>query len=389
MPKSALLDETACWDAVTRRDPAADGQFYIGVLTTRIYCRPSCPARHPLRKNVRFYRDPAQAERDGLRPCLRCRPLAAIGRDPNAERIRRICRYIEAHAAQADPAALSLEQLAQRANLSRFHFQRSFQAIAGVTPKQYVEARRLNQLKTNLRQSPDVTAAIYDAGYGSSSRVYERSDAQLGMTPKQYREGGANLIITHATVDSPAGKIMIGATDRGICFAQFGRSTEELLRALEAEYPAALLEAMREPAPPVFRQWIAALSAHLAGKQPPHKDLPLDIRATAFQMRVWNYLRSIPFGQTRSYAEVAGAIGQPGAARAVAGACARNTVAILIPCHRVIRGSGEFGGYRWGLETKKRLIEAERLATASAAASQPGRPHKTMVCPTVDAVSAK
>jgi AraC family transcriptional regulator of adaptative response/methylated-DNA-[protein]-cysteine methyltransferase len=371
MSDVTLLDETACWDAVTRRDPASDGQFFLGVLTTGVYCRPSCPARHPLRKNVRFYQDPAQAERDGLRPCLRCRPLAAVRRDPNADRIRKICRYIENNASQPDAAALSLESLADRAGLSRFHFQRSFQAIVGVTPKQYVEACRLNLLKSKLRQAPDVTAAIYDAGYGSSSRVYERSDAQLGMTPKQYRNGGSNLIITYTTVDSPAGRIMIAATDRGICFVQFGQDQEELLRALEEEYPAALLEAMRNPAPPVFRQWIAALSAHLAGRVQPHKDLPLDIRATAFQMRVWNYLQSIPYGQTRSYSEVAVAIGQPNAARAVASACARNTVAILIPCHRVIRGTGDLGGYRWGLDRKKRLIELETAPSLSQTAQRP------------------
>lgn len=364
MPNAPALDEAACWDAVTRRDPTHDGQFFIGVLTTGVYCRPSCPARHPLRQNVRFYKDATDAENDGLRPCLRCRPLAAVNRDPNAERIGKICRYIEAHAADLDAHELSLDQLASRAGLSRFHFQRSFQAIVGVTPKQYLEACRIRQLKTNLRQPRDtkggaVTAAIYDAGYGSSSRVYERADAHLGMTPKQYRDGGSNLIITYTTVDSPAGKIMIGATDRGICFVQFGHSQDELLRALEAEYPAALLEAMRNPAPPVFRQWIAALSAHVAGRQP-HLDLPLDIRATAFQMRVWNYLQSIPYGQTRSYAEVAKAIGQPTATRAVANACAKNTVAILIPCHRVIRGTGDLGGYRWGVERKRSILEAER-----------------------------
>ncbi len=273
----------------------------------------------------------------------------------NAERIRGICRYIEAHAAEPG----NLAQLAKQAGLSRFHFQRSFHAVVGVTPKQYAEACRLNQLKTSLRQSTDVTTAIYEAGYGSSSRVYERADSHLGMTPKQYRDGARNLTITYAMVDSPAGKMMIGATDRGICFVQFGRSRQELLRALETEYPAASLEPMRNPAPPVFGEWIAALSAHLAGKQP-HLDLPLDIRATAFQMRVWSYLRSIPYGETRSYAEVAGAIGQPRAARAVASACARNRVAILIPCHRVIRTTGELGGYRWGMALKKKLIATER-----------------------------
>lgn len=367
VPNTSVLDEAACWDAVTRRDAAHDGEFFTGVLTTGVYCRPSCPSRRPLRRNVRFYRDTAEAERDGLRPCLRCRPLATVNRDPNADRIARICRYIEAHAADPDAEGLSLDELAGRAGLSRFHFQRSFQAIVGVTPKQYLEGCRMKQLKTNLRQPREtggaVTAAIYDAGYGSSSRVYERADTHLGMTPKQYREGGSNLIITYTTVDSPAGKIMIGATDRGICFVQFGSSQEELLQALETEYPAALLEQMRDPAPPVFRQWIAALSAHLAGRQP-HLDLPLDIRATAFQMRVWNYLQSIPYGETRSYGEVAKAIGQPTATRAVANACAGNKVAILIPCHRVIRGTGDLGGYRWGVNRKRSLLESEERTSA-------------------------
>jgi AraC family transcriptional regulator of adaptative response/methylated-DNA-[protein]-cysteine methyltransferase len=274
-----------------------------------------------------------------------------------AERIQQICRYIEENASQ--PGVPTLRDLAQRAGLSRFQFQRSFRAIVGVTPKHYAEACRIRQLKTNLREATDVTTAIYETGYGSSSRVYERADEHLGMTPKQYREGGSNQIITHATVDTPAGKIMIGATDRGICFVRFGRTREELVSALEKEYPAALLETMREPAPPIFRQWIDALSAHLAGKQP-HLDLPLDIRATAFQMRVWNYLRSIPYGETRSYGEVAGAIGSATACRAVASACARNPVAILIPCHRVIRGTGALGGYRWGALKKRQLIERER-----------------------------
>lgn len=358
MPRTSALDEGVCWDAVMRRDSAHDGEFFFGVLTTGVFCRPSCAARRPLRKNVRFYLDAHDAERDGLRPCLRCRPLATLNRDPNAERVRKICRFIEAHASDLDSGELSLDQLAARAQLSRFHFQRSFQAVVGVTPKQYAEACRVRQLKSELRTAKNVTAAIYDAGYGSSSRVYERSDARLGMTPKQYRNGGANLIITYTMVDSPAGKIMLAATDRGVCFVQFGESREDLLQALEAEYPAALLESMRNPAPPVFRQWMTALSAHLAGRQP-HLDLPLDIRATAFEMQVWNYLRSIPYGETRSYAQVAGAIGRPSATRAVANACARNTVAIMIPCHRVIRGTGDPGGYRWGIERKRAILASE------------------------------
>ncbi|HEY3837873.1 MAG TPA: bifunctional DNA-binding transcriptional regulator/O6-methylguanine-DNA methyltransferase Ada [Bryobacteraceae bacterium] len=358
MSNTANLDETACWDAVQRRDATQDGKFFTGVLTTGVYCRPSCTARHALRKNVRFYRSAADAERDGLRPCLRCRPLATINCDPNAERVREVCRYIEAHASDVDGGALSLDELASRAGLSRFHFQRSFQATVGVTPKQYVEGCRMKQLKTSLRSTANVTDAIYDAGFGSSSRVYERADDRLGMTPKQYRDGGSNQIITYTTVDSPAGRLMIGATDRGICSVQFGDDDAELLKGLEAEYPSALLEPMREPAPPVFRQWISSLSAHLAGRQP-HLDLPVDIRSTAFQMRVWNYLQSIPYGETRSYSEVAKAIGQPTATRAVANACASNRIAIVIPCHRVIRGSGKLGGYRWGLPRKEQLLSTE------------------------------
>jgi len=349
------LNETQCWQALNRRDPAFDGRFFVAIKTTRVFCRPSCPSRRARPENVRFYTDAAAAERDGFRPCLRCRPLATVDRDPNAERVREICRYIEQHYSER----LTLGELADRAGLSRFHFQRSFLAIAGVTPKQYIEACRLQQFKAGLRRTGDVAGSTYDAGFGSSSRVYERADTRLGMTPKQYLEGGANLIISYAFVDSPVGKLLIGATDRGVCFVQFGETEDELLRALESEYPAALLESMKTPAAGVFRQWIAALSAHLAGRQP-HLDLPLDIRATAFQMRVWNYLQSIPYGQVRTYKQVAEAIGQPTAARAVANACAGNTIAILIPCHRVIRGSGELGGYRWGVPRKKQILETER-----------------------------
>lgn len=356
------LDAALCWEAVEKRDPAQDGRFFFGVMTTGVFCRPSCPARRPLRKNVRFYLTPAEAEQDGLRACLRCHPLATVNRDPNPERIRKVCRYIESHAADSqESGVLSLDRLAERAALSRFHFQRSFQAIVGVSPKQYAEACRLQQLKAGLRGAPDVTAAIYDAGYGSSSRVYERAADRLGMTPKQYRHGGSNLVIGYAVTDSPAGKLLLAATDRGICFVQFGQNREELLSALEAEYPAALIQAMPSPPRPEFQRWMEALSAHLAGKQP-HLDLPLDIRATAFQMRVWSYLQSIPYGEVRSYAQVAEGIGQPSAARAVASACARNTVAVLIPCHRVIRGTGEPGGYRWGLERKEFLLATERRA---------------------------
>ena len=355
-----MLDVEKCWEAVQKRDAAQDGKFFFGVVTTGVYCRPSCAARLPLRRNIRFFENPLDAERQGLRPCLRCHPLAARGEEPNADRIRKICRYIEMHS----DTPLKAADLARRAGLSPFHFQRSFKAIAGVTPRQYVEAVRLRNLKSGLRNAKDVTEAVYDAGYGSSSRVYERADTRLGMTPKQYREGGRDVVITYTTLESPMGLMMVGATDRGLCFIQFGDNAGELLAQLQKEYPAARIEPMREPASPEFEKWVEALNRHLAGGQP-RLELPLDIRATAFQMRVWRYLQSIPYGEVRSYREVAEGIGQPTGARAVARACSTNPVAVLVPCHRVIRGTGELGGYRWGLDVKRALIDRERAALTS------------------------
>jgi len=287
------------------------------------------------------------------------------------QRIRKVCDYIRAHSDEN----LRLDSLAERASLSRFHFQRSFKAVVGLTPRQFVEASRLEKLKGHLRavpsqsrlevyrraHRPSVTDAIYDAGFGSSSRVYERVDTRLGMTPAQYREGGKDVAISYVSVDSVLGRMMIGATDRGLCFVQFAERDEDLLALLRAEYPAARLEPMHAPRPEPFERWMIALSEHLAGQQP-RLDLPLDLRATAFQMKVWRYLQSIPYGSVQSYSEVAAAVGQPQAARAVARACAANRVALVIPCHRVIRGTGELGGYRWGLERKRALIDQERLS---------------------------
>jgi AraC family transcriptional regulator of adaptative response/methylated-DNA-[protein]-cysteine methyltransferase len=354
-----MLNQDLCWEAVERRDRSFDGQFFVGVLTTGIYCKPSCSSRRPLRRNVRFYATPLEAESDGLRPCKRCRPFQPEP-DRAAAQVQELCRYIESHTGEPP----DLAELAARAGLSRFHLQRSFKAATGVTPKEYVEICRVRLLKHSLRAAGDVTTAVYDAGFGSSSRVYERADTRLGMTPKQYRRGGEGVAITYAAADTPLGRLMLGATDRGICFVQFGESDEELAAALRREYPAAEANPMAEPHPQAFDEWIAALARHLAGRQP-RLDLPLDIRATAFQMRVWTYLQSIPYGEVQSYSEVAAAIGQPKAVRAVARACATNTVALAIPCHRVIRGTGELGGYRWGLDRKRALLDLERR-TASA-----------------------
>ena len=353
------LDEQACWDAVQARTA---GPFFYGVLTSGVYCRPDCASRQPLRKNVRFYSTPAEAEAAGLRPCLRCHPLAAVGLDPNTEIVRDICRFIN----ERSDENIGLRELAAKSGLSPFHLQRSFKAIAGVTPKQYQEACRLRKLKGQLRDGGAVTDAIFDAGFGSLSRVYEKADTRLGMTPAQYRKRGAGLRIGYAAADCPLGRLMIGATSRGICFLQFADSDVELAARLRAEYPKAELEPMPEnPCPPEFELWMKSLNRHLAGNMP-RLELPVDVRATAFQMKVWQYLQGIPYGEVQSYGEVAAGIGQPSAVRAVARACASNHAALIIPCHRVIRGTGELGGYRWGLERKRILIDRERASKSAA-----------------------
>lgn len=276
------------------------------------------------------------------------------------ERIREVCRYIETHSEEP----LTLDRLASMAAMSLYHFARSFKAVVGVTPKQYLAGIRFGELKRGLAEAKPVDAAVYDAGYGSASRVYEQAISRLGMTPAQYRRAGAGVAISYAPLQTPVGLMLIGATDRGICFVQFGETEAELLAKLRAEYRNADVEAMRTPPHPQFAQWVEAIARHVAGDQP-HIDLPLDIRATAFQMRVWKYLQSIPYGELQSYAEVAEGIGSRNAARAVAGACASNPVAVVIPCHRVIRGTGQLGGYRWGIERKRALIDRERAHKAA------------------------
>ena len=357
--KNNLAQDELFWQAVKERDRSYDGKFYFAVATTGVYCRPSCAGRLPLRKNVRFFATREEAERAGFRACLRCRPADVAAADPALTRIQEVCDYIRSHAQEP----LSLTMLAERAGLSRFHFQRAFKKIVGLSPKQFVDAHRLQSFRQELRKQPSVTDAIYEAGFGSSSRVYERVDTRLGMTPAEYRAAGKDVTISYVCVDSVLGRMMIGATDRGLCFVQFGESDEELLKMLRAEYAAAQLEPMQEPFSTEFENWMTALRRHLDGQQP-RLDLPIDVRATAFQMKVWHYLQSIPYGSVESYAEVAAGVGQPGAARAVARACSQNRVALAIPCHRVIRGTGELGGYRWGLERKRVLIDLERRSAS-------------------------
>ena len=345
-------NEDPRWKAVVARDRARDGEFVFAVASTGVYCRPSCPARRPRRENVTFYSHPEHAEKAGFRACLRCRPRAVSG-NPQAHLAKEICRYIEQHLDEP----ITLEHLGKAFRQSPFHLQRRFKAALGITPREYADSCRLRLLKRNLQAGDNVTRAMYDAGYGSSSRLYEKTAAQLGMTPDKYRRGAIAASIRYACADSPLGRMLIAATDRGICAIQFAASDGELLEGLKREFPFA----MRKPDDGGLKAWVGALLSKMTGREL-NAALPLDIRATAFQRRVWTYLQSIPFGATRSYIQVAKAIGQPTASRAVARACATNPVAVAIPCHRVVRENGNISGYRWGVERKKTLLEMEQAS---------------------------
>ena len=343
------------WQAVIERDRAFDGKFVFAVSSTGVYCRPSCAARRPRPENVQFFSAPVQAEHAGYRACLRCHPKAASG-DAQSDSLKAICRYIEQHLDES----LTLERLGQEFHQSPFHLQRRFKSALGITPREYADSCRLRLLKRNLQAGDSVTRAMYDAGYGSSSRLYERTASQLGMTPDKYRRGAIAASIRYTCADSPLGRMLIAATDRGICAIQLARTDGELMEGLKREFPFAV----RKPDEGGLKAWVKALIEHMRGNMSGKNNdsLPLDIRATAFQRRVWTYLQSIPFGKTKSYREVAKGIGRPTAARAVARACATNPVAVAIPCHRVVREDGSMGGYRWGIERKKTLLAMEQQA---------------------------
>jgi AraC family transcriptional regulator of adaptative response/methylated-DNA-[protein]-cysteine methyltransferase len=340
------------WSAVVARDGARDGEFVFAVSSTGVYCRPSCAARRPRRENVQFFARPEQAEQAGYRACLRCKPKSFSG-NTESDGVKAICRFIEQHLDEP----LTLERLGKEFHQSPFHLQRRFKAVLGITPREYADSCRLRMLKRSLQAGDSVTRAMYDAGYGSSSRLYEKTASQLGMTPDKYRRGAIAAAIRYTCADSPLGRMLIAATERGICSIQFARSDGELLEGLKREFPFAV----RKVDEGGLRSWAGALLRHMRGKDL-DSSLPLDIRATAFQRRVWAYLQSIPYGVTRSYSQVAKAIGQPRATRAVARACATNPVAVAIPCHRVVREDGTMGGYRWGMERKKALLEMEQSA---------------------------
>jgi AraC family transcriptional regulator, regulatory protein of adaptative response / methylated-DNA-[protein]-cysteine methyltransferase len=339
------------WNAVVTRDATRDGEFVFAVSSTGVYCRPSCAARRPRRENVQFFVRTEEAERAGYRACLRCRPKSFSG-NRESDGVKAICRFIEQHLDEP----LTLDRLGKEFHQSPFHLQRRFKAVLGITPREYADSCRLRLLKRNLQAGDSVTRAMYDAGYGSSSRLYEKTASQLGMTPDKYRRGAIAAAIRYTCADSPLGRMLIAATERGICSIQFGRSDGELMAGLKREFPFAARKADEGG----LQSWVNSLLRHMRGKDL-DSSLPLDIRATAFQRRVWEYLQSIPFGATRSYSQVAKSIGRPRAVRAVARACATNPVAVAIPCHRVVRQDGSMAGYRWGIERKKTLLELEQI----------------------------
>src|SRR5580693_521306 len=306
-PDPAAAEE-ARWNALSARDSSQDGRFVFAVSSTGVYCRPSCPARRPRRENVRFFLRPEQAEQAGYRACLRCRPKSASA-NAQPDSVKAICRFIEQHLDEP----VTLERLGKEFRQSPFHLQRRFKAVLGITPREYADSCRMRMLKRSLQAGDSVTRAMYDAGYGSSSRLYERTASQLGMTPDKYRRGAVAAMIHYICGDSPLGRMLIAATDRGICAIQFARTDGELLEGLKREFPFAA----RKPDEGKLRSWSKTLLRHLQGKKP-DDSLPLDIRATAFQRRVWTYLQTIPFGTTQSYSQVAKGIGRPRATRAVA-----------------------------------------------------------------------
>lgn len=364
----------ARWQAVQARDRNADGDFVYAVRSTGIYCRPSCPSRKPRREQVVFFPLPEAAEQKGFRECRRCHPRALPMRDARIVTVARVCREIEARI-HADPGIevrsdtrLTLAALSSLAGMSPNQLDRAFRSAMGITPRQYADAQRMRRLKSRLKRGDNVTTALYEAGYGSSSRLYERAPSHLGMTPAAYGRGGAGMQIHYTIVGSPLGRLLVGATDRGISALYLGESDGALRAALRKEYPSADLfldgeghGAKGHGGSESLGEWVGKILAHLRGQEP-NLDLPTDVQATAFQRRVWEELRKIPYGATKTYTEVARAIGRPAAIRAVARACATNPVSVVVPCHRVVRQDGNLAGYRWGISRKRALLEKEGKA---------------------------
>jgi AraC family transcriptional regulator, regulatory protein of adaptative response / methylated-DNA-[protein]-cysteine methyltransferase len=349
------LSDDEKWEAVLSRDDSVDGSFVFAVRSTGIYCRPSCPARRPDKQQVMFFLGSVDAERSGFRPCFRCRPNEA-GPSPKARLVDLACKYIEANLQRK----LTLATLSRQAGLSPYHFQRTFKRILGISPRQYVEARRLARMKRLLRSGKTVNNSLYDAGFSSRSRVYENVQGGFGVNPGEFRRGGEGLRIRYSITDSPLGRLLVAATERGVCGVCIGDSDAFVERSLAEDYPSAVLYRSDEE----MREWTGVFAKYFEG-EPLAIDLPINVKATAFQSRVWKLIQSIPFGKTTTYSQIAKEMGKPEASRAVARACATNPVALVIPCHRVVGKDGSLRGYRWGKEKKKALLKLEEAAVAS------------------------
>lgn len=348
-PPAQVPADDSRWAAVAGREKAFDGEFVYAVRTTGVYCRPSCPSRAAKRENVAFFDTTHLAQAAGYRACRRCKPDEAPAEFKRNDAVTAACRAL-----QASPGGIPLDDLARAAGWSPHHFHRTFKQVTGLTPKAYFQALRAQRVQASLAAAPSVTEAIYDAGFNSSSRFYDQGASGLGMAPAAYRSGGAGQAIRYAVEPCALGVLIVAATAKGVCAIEFGDSAHALVERLRQRFPQAAFE----PGDPLFRQWVGRVLAYIDQPRGP-LDLPLDIQGTVFQRRVWQALRDIPCGQTASYTQVAQAIGQPQAARAVASACASNTLALAVPCHRVVRSGGGISGYRWGSERKAELLRRE------------------------------
>jgi len=354
MDTNTAISDSEALTAVRNRDARYDGRLIFAVVTTGIFCRPSCKSRQANPENLRFYETVTQAKQAGFRACRRCTPEQL---DVGNSKLVDVARYIESHADET----LTLTKLAARFELSPTHLQKSFKSVIGLSPKAFQDGIRQQRFKALLKKGESVTDAVFAAGYGSSSRVYEQASGKMGMTPGAYKTGAAGEQISYTCDKTKFGHLMLAATDKGVCFAMFGDAEAGLLKKLKDEFPKAITT--RSAGDDQIKQWYAEINRFISNGLP-MPSIPLDIRGTAFQMRVWAFLQSIDEGEVVSYSDVATGIGQPTAVRAAASACAKNRIALLVPCHRVLRGDGSMGGYRWGVETKRHLLSLEAQVTA-------------------------
>ncbi|MHC5774224.1 bifunctional DNA-binding transcriptional regulator/O6-methylguanine-DNA methyltransferase Ada [Nostoc sp.] len=354
LQQTPVLEETL-WEAVLNRDSTIDGKLFYGVRSTRIYCRPICPSRRPNRHQVCFFESAQEAEIAGFRPCKRCQPQSETVPNPAKAKVLAVCRYIEA---QGDRIP-TLSELSSEVEMSPSYLQRIFKQIIGVSPFKYADALRSQRLKQRLQEGEEIAHAVYDTGYGSSSQLYEKAPKQLGMTPKTYQQAGKTISIVYAIAPCPLGYLLVATTEKGICAVKLGDEADKLEHILIKEFHQAHI--MRDDH--THKEWIEAILNFISGDET-HLDLPLDIRGTAFQKQVWEALQKIPYGETCTYTDIARNIAKPQAVRAVGNACGANPIALIVPCHRVLRSDGSLGGYHWGIERKQKLLiqESERTA---------------------------